>query len=134
MIRSAWTRKQRAAPLATPPFVPALLTGAAIGLISGVTGTGGGIFLAPVILVMNWVELRKTVAVTAVYNLLNSGAALAGAFSTLGSLPASLPLWLLVVGIGAILGSGVGSLHLPDRALRLILAVILLGSGVRILI
>lgn len=133
MIRSAWRRKPAVAATAAPPFVPALLTGAAIGLISGITGTGGGIFLAPIILTMNWVDLRKTVAATAVYNLLNSSAALLGAYATLRGLPSSLPIYLVIVGLGAILGSGVGSLYLPDRVLRLILALILLGSGVRLL-
>ena len=33
-----------------PPFLPALAAGAGIGFVSGVTGTGGGVFLAPIIL------------------------------------------------------------------------------------
>lgn len=61
------------------PFLPALATGAIIGFVSGTTGTGGGIFLAPVILMMNWLSMRKMAAVTAAYNLLNSAAALMGA-------------------------------------------------------
>jgi len=134
MIRSAWRGKSAAEAATSPPFLPALMTGAVIGLFSGITGTGGGIFLAPVILTINWVDLRKTVAVTAVYNLLNSSAALLGAYATLGSLPSSLPVLLLAVGVGAFLGSGIGSLYLPDRILRLILALILLGSGIRLLI
>jgi len=67
------------------------LQGAAIGFVSGTTRTGGGILLAPVILAMNWVDLRRTAAVTAAYNLLNSTAALAGAYATLGQLKAPCP-------------------------------------------
>src|SRR5437870_10860758 len=36
------------------PVWIALLLGAAIGLLSGLTGVGGGIFLSPVLLLMNW--------------------------------------------------------------------------------
>ena len=48
MLRSAhsvWALDQ-AAP-ANPPFLASLLTGGVIGFVSGVTGVGGGIFLAP---------------------------------------------------------------------------------------
>ena len=121
-----------ASPPAQPPFIPALLTGAVIGFVSGTTGTGGGIFLAPVILSMNWVSLRRTAAVTAAYNLLNSAAALIGAYSILGSIPQALPVWLVAVGIGGAIGAFVGSRYLPDSVLRYILAIILFVSGVKL--
>lgn len=117
-----------------PPFIPALLTGAVIGFVSGTTGTGGGVFLAPAILVMNWVSVRRTAAVTAAYNLLNSAAALIGAYSILGALPHALPLWLAAVGIGGAAGSFIGSRYLPESALRYILAVILLVSGIKLVL
>ncbi|HEU0221671.1 MAG TPA: sulfite exporter TauE/SafE family protein [Paracoccaceae bacterium] len=135
MFRSA--RKRSAAhssPPLHPPLVPALLTGAVIGFVSGTTGTGGGIFLAPVILSMNWVSVRRTAAVTAAYNLLNSAAALFGAYSILGSIPQALPLWLVAVGAGGAIGALIGSRHLPDGALRFILAVALLVAGVKLVL
>lgn len=46
-----------------PPFLPALLAGAGIGFISGVTGVGGGIFLAPLVLSLGWVEVRQAAAI-----------------------------------------------------------------------
>lgn len=121
-------------PPAQPPFIPALLTGAVIGFVSGTTGTGGGIFLAPIILSMNWVSLRRTAAVTAAYNLLNSAAALIGAYSILGSIPQALPVWLVAVGGGGAIGAFVGSRYLPDSALRYLLAIILLVSGVKLVL
>ncbi|MDZ4054217.1 MAG: sulfite exporter TauE/SafE family protein [Phenylobacterium sp.] len=135
MFRSAW--RKGAAPALShgqPPFIPALITGAAIGFVSGTTGTGGGIFLAPIILAMNWVSLRRTAAVTAAYNLLNSAAALIGAYSILGSIPQALPVWLLAVGIGGAIGAFVGSRYLPDSALRYILVIILLVSGAKLVL
>ena len=116
-----------------PPFIAALATGAVIGFISGTTGTGGGVFLAPVILAMNWGTARQTAATTAVYNLMNSAAALLGAWAWWDQIPAALPGWLIAVGAGGSLGAFVGSRYLPDMWLRIILVVILLASGLRLL-
>ena len=132
ILRSA-RRVRRAAP-AVPPVWPALVTGAVIGFVSGTTGTGGGVFLAPVILGMNWVEPRRAAAVTAAYNLLNSGAALAGAWASLGNLPPALPLWGLAAGVGGVIGAVLGSRYLPATALRRLLALVLLLSGARLLL
>ena len=135
MIRSA--RRKSGTPTlypAQPPFVPALLTGAIIGFVSGTTGTGGGIFLAPVILSMKWVTLRRTAAVTAAYNLLNSAAALIGAYGILDAVPQALPVWLGAVGVGGTIGAFVGSRYLPDSALRYILAIILFVSGTKLIL
>jgi uncharacterized protein len=70
--------------------------------------------------------------VPAVYNLLNSAAALMGAYSILDALPPALPLWLAAVGIGGTVGAFIGSRYLPDNALRVILAIILLVAGVKL--
>lgn len=135
ILRSASRAEgSRARPPETPPFLPALATGAAIGFVSGTTGTGGGIFLAPAILAMNWVDVRRTAAVTAAYNLLNSTAALAGAYATLGQLPSALPFWLVAVGIGGLIGASVGARYLPERAMRYVLACVLLGSGLKLIL
>ncbi|KQT95475.1 sulfite exporter TauE/SafE family protein [Rhizobium sp. Leaf453] len=134
MIRSALTKRIAVEAAEAPPFLPALLTGAVIGFVSGTTGTGGGIFLAPIILAMNWVSRRRTAAVTAAYNLLNSAAALAGAYASIKSIPSALPLWLVAVGLGGVAGSLVGSRYLSDRSLRFILAAVLLVSGTKLLL
>lgn len=134
MIRSAISKKVAVESTDNPPFLPALLTGAVIGFVSGTTGTGGGIFLAPIILAMNWVSLRRTAAVTAAYNLLNSAAALAGAYASIKTIPSALPIWLVAVGFGGIVGSLIGSRYLSDRMLRIILAAVLLVSGAKLLL
>lgn len=67
--RAAAEADQRAS--ATPPFLPALMVGGAIGYMSGITGVGGGIFLAPLVLALGWVATRQSAAVSAAFNLLN---------------------------------------------------------------
>ncbi len=136
LTRSTWTAGRRTVtPVALehPPFWPALATGAGIGFLSGMTGTGGGIFLAPLILLMGWVETRRTAAVSAAFNLLNSAAALLGAWATLPVLPPAMPVWLASAGVGGMIGAWLGSRHLPVAALRYLLSAILVASGVKML-
>ena len=135
MARTAWRGRPADPKTIRPaPFVPALLTGALIGFVSGTTGTGGGVFLAPVILAMGWGTPRQTAATTAVYNLMNSAAALLGAHAIWDRIPASLPLWLVAVAIGGTLGAVIGSRYLSDRWLRGILALLLLVSGLKLVL
>ena len=101
-----------------PPLVLSLLAGGAIGFVSGVTGVGGGIFLAPLVLSFGWISTRRSAAVSAAFNLLNSATALAGVWATIPALPPQLPLWLVAVGVGGLAGSwlGVYRLRLYDPA------------------
>ncbi|MEA5163093.1 sulfite exporter TauE/SafE family protein [Cereibacter johrii] len=118
---------------ARPPFAAALATGAVIGFVSGTTGTGGGVFLAPIILTMKWGSARQTAATTAVYNLINSSAALLGAHAAWGQAPSALPVWLVAVAAGGTIGAYIGSRYLSDRWLRGTLSVLLLMSGIKLI-
>lgn len=135
MARTALSdkRTEAEAPV-TPPFAPALATGAVIGFISGTTGTGGGVFLAPIILTMHWGTARQTAATTAVYNLINSFAALIGAYAAWDHIPSTLPVWLAAVAVGGSIGAYIGSRYLSDRWLRGILSILLLVSGVKLVL
>lgn len=135
MARSSFFGRGRTSPVpVAPPFWAALATGAAIGFVSGTTGTGGGVFLAPVILAMNWGTARQTAATTAVYNLMNSAAALLGAHATWGEIPAALPWWLAAVAAGGSVGAFLGSRHLSERWLRGTLGLLLLVAGLKLLL
>jgi uncharacterized membrane protein YfcA len=134
MARSALASKPLDhAARADPPFLGSLLVGGIIGLVSGVTGVGGGIFLAPCVLSLGWATTRQTAAISVVFNLMNSAAALAGTWATLPLLPARLPVWLVCVGLGGLLGSWMGALRLNPRTLRLLLAFLLLGAAARMI-
>ncbi|WP_085462385.1 hypothetical protein [Mesorhizobium australicum] len=71
---------------------------------------------------------------TAAYNLINSAAALAGAYAILDSMPSALPIWLIAVGAGGTIGAIAGSRYLPDTALRYILALVLFIAGAKLIL
>lgn len=118
---------------AAPPFAPSLLVGAAVGYVSGMTGVGGGIFLSPLVLAFGWIGTRQAAGVSAVFNLLNSAAALAAIWTVIPAMPEPLPWWILAVTIGGLLGSGLGIQFLSPKSLRLILAGLLLAAGIRMI-
>ncbi len=70
---------------------PALVAGAAIGLLAGLTGVGGGIFLSPLLLLANWAHVRQTAAVSVAFILVNSIAGLAGNWASVQYLPPQIP-------------------------------------------
>src|SRR5918993_1352480 len=131
LVRSARRSAAREvdAPQSDVPVVPALLIGAGIGLLSGLTGTGGGIFLSPVLLFLGWAQTRKTSGVSAAFILLHSVAALAGTTFAVSALPPAIPLWLLAATVGALLGTQLGTRLLPIPALRYTLSLVLVVAG-----
>jgi len=120
---------------ATPhvPGIPAVLIGAAIGLLSGLTGTGGGIFLSPVLLFTGWTETRTASGIACAFILGNSIAGLAGNLARLASVPPSLPLWAVAVVVGAVIGSEIGSRRGRTFLLRRALGVVLAIAGMKLI-
>jgi len=138
---SAWrlTITTRAAPDepldAKRPSIPlAIAGGAGIGLLAGLTGTGGGIFLSPLLLFTGWASLRTSFGICAVFILSNSIAGLAGNLSSVRDLPDPLWLWALAAGAGGVIGSQLGSRILPQIVLRRILALVLAAAGVKLML
>ncbi len=131
LFRSTFTQSSTA--IKPLPIGPALLSGAGIGLLSGLTGIGGGIFLTPLLLFMNWADARQAAGVSAAFILINSLAGLLGQLSSLASLPAAIPLWGMAAIIGGWIGSEYGSKHLGSLALRRLLAVVLVIGGLRLM-
>jgi len=117
-----------------PPLMLSTMAGAIVGFVAGITGIGGGILLAPLILARGWAGARKTVAISAAFNLLNTAAALAGLWVSASAFVAPPSLWLLAVICGGSLGSWLSVRGLPTWAVRYALAVLLLVAGVRMLV
>lgn len=72
MLVTSWRRASE--PSHGPPLWAALVAGAIIGLLSGLTGTGGGIFLSPLLLFCHWAETRETSGVSAAFTSTRSPA------------------------------------------------------------
>lgn len=117
----------------SPPLMAALALGLGIGLLAGLTGIGGGIFLSPLLLQMKWADLRQAAAVSAVFIVVNSSAGLLGQLSTLVALPPAMPWWALAAGLGGLLGAEYGRRHLASGKLQRALAAVLLIAGLRLI-
>jgi uncharacterized protein len=117
-----------------PPLAASVLAGAGIGFVAGVTGIGGGILLAPWLLVRKWADARHTAAMSAAFNLVNTAAALAGLWLTAPVFASPPSWWLLAVVCGGSLGSWLGVRALPTWAVRYALAALLTVAGVRMLL
>ncbi len=115
------------------PAVPvSMLTGGVIGFVSGITGVGGGIFLSPVLIMLNWAGLRRAAAVAAAFILLNSMSGLAGYVHKGGAFPENIALWAVAVVSGGFIGSSLGATRLNSPVLRLLLGVALMMAGMKL--
>lgn len=115
-----------------PPVIAGVLAGALVGFLSGLTGTGGGIFLSPILLFMGWCETRTASGVAAVFILANSVAGLLGNLSSVRSLPSDLPLFAVSVMLGAIIGTTFGITRSATFVLKA-LAVVLIIAGAKLI-
>ena len=116
------------------PWAIGLLIGAVIGLLSGLTGTGGAIFLTPLLLFAHWMPTREASGTSVAFVWINSLTGLAGLLHATGTLPQALPLWLAVVALGALLGTQLGLRWLPVKTLRYALVVVLLIAAGKLLL
>ncbi|MFZ1702136.1 MAG: sulfite exporter TauE/SafE family protein [Pyrinomonadaceae bacterium] len=118
-----------------PPIAACLLIGAVVGLLSGMVGVGGGIFLTPILLLMHWAETRVAAGVSVLFILVNSAAGLVGQYSrgALNGLPAEVWIWIAAAVAGGLVGSTLGSRKFDSMTLRRVLAVVLLFAGVKLI-
>lgn len=118
------------------PAIPlAMAIGAAMGLLSGLTGVGGGIFLSPLLLMLGWAGTKQTSAVAAPFILVNSVAGLAAGFvAGTAVLPPST--WALgaAVLMGGWLGAEYGSRRFANPVVRRFLAVVLGVAGAKMVL
>jgi uncharacterized membrane protein YfcA len=121
-------------PVRKVPLPSALASGSGIGLLSGLTGTGGGVFLSPLLLFMGWAETRESAGVSAAFILVNSLAGLAGLFAGYSTLPKAVPLWAMAAVGGGFIGSGLGSRRLGSDTLRRLLAAVLVIAGMKLIL
>jgi uncharacterized membrane protein YfcA len=117
-----------------PPLPTAMTVGGGLGLLAGLTGTGGGIFLSPLLLLTNWATPQRTAAVSVVFVLVNSIAGLGGVISEGPNLPKALPIYIIIAVAGGLIGSGLGARKLPGDGIRLLLALVLIIASVKMFV
>ena len=133
-IRLFWQPERLAKqPVRAPSLMVTLPTGAALGLLAGLTGTGGGIFLSPLIILFGWEDARKTSGIAATFILFNSAAGLLGNLASVQRLPTELPILVLAVFGGALLGTWLGVSRLPRHRLLQGLAIVLVIAAMKLL-
>lgn len=138
LVYAAWASLKRArrppdAALRTPSSALLFACGAALGLLSGLTGVGGGIFLSPLLLFLRWAEVRVISGIAAAFILLNSIAGLLGVIRVAPELPAALPLWAVAAVAGGFLGAELGSRRLGSTGIQRALALVLAVAGVKMI-
>jgi len=113
---------------------PAIGCGAVIGLLSGLTGTGGGIFLSPIVLLAGWAGPKHTGGITAPFILANSTVALVAGTATWASLPAELPWLAGAVLTGAFTGTWLGLSRLSTRWLLAAMSLVLVIASAKLIL
>jgi uncharacterized membrane protein YfcA len=115
--------------------IPTLMTiGALLGLASGLTGVGGGVFLTPLLLTLRLANARQVAAVSVVFILVNSAAGLAGWLASGRSLAAIDARVLAAAALGGLVGSHLGAVRLPMPVIKLVMAVVLAVASVKLLV
>lgn len=117
---------------------PAINTilGGAIGFLSGMVGIGGGIFLSPVLNILNWDSAKRIAATASVFILVNSLAGIAGQLS---NMPADMNYTRIIILGGAVLtggllGSNLGAVKFSPLVIRRVTALLVLGAGINVLL
>ena len=116
-----------------PPTHIALIVGAIIGLLSGIIGVGGGIFLSPIILLFGWSDPKTTAGIAAVFIWVNSASGLIGSSisgQNVIEFDILIPFAVAVL-IGGYLGSKFGSEKFSQKTVRNTLVSVMLIAAIR---
>lgn len=118
-----------------PPYVTYLL-GAGIGLLSGLVGIGGGIFLAPVLNHMRWDKSINIAALASFFILVNSVSGIGGLLTN-GTFEVpwiEASALIMVVLIGGQLGIRMSLGKLTGNGIKIATAILVLLVGIRVLL
>jgi len=113
-----------------------LLLGGSIGLLSGISGIGGGIFLSPVLNLLKWTNPRTIASLASVFILVNSISGLIG-LNVAGTFKLNSELMLQLV-IAVVIGGGIGS-YLSNKKFNLkflgvLTSILVLYVGLRLIL
>jgi uncharacterized protein len=91
-------------------------------LLSGMLGIGGGIILSPILILLNWANMKQTAAISALFILVNSLSGFAGLLSKGFEPNSQIYVWLVVAFSCGLAGSYFGSRKFNIPTLRYTLA------------
>ncbi len=114
------------------PAVIGVFTGAAIGLLSGMIGIGGGIILSPLLLLFRWVSLKEAAAVSALFIFVNSVSGLAGLKTWIPLDQSQMIYWLAASLVGGFLGARWGAAIASNVKVKWILALVLVIASLKL--
>ena len=114
-------------------FVISIIIGSILGLISGVVGIGGGIFLSPILFLLKADKPKNIVTTASLFILVNSISGVFGQLtkeSIFSELIIYLPLFLSVL-IGGLLGNYINLKIFSNRVLALITSLLVIFVAMR---
>jgi len=116
------------------PVPAGFICGSIIGFFSGLTSIGGGIFLSPLLVFFKWSSVWSTSGITSAFILVNSISGLMGQLSQ--GVIINWRIWPFVAAVvaGGYAGSDVGSRIKNNRAIIMLLIVVLIISAIKIII
>jgi uncharacterized membrane protein YfcA len=132
-FRLAWKFASDNDEVHPPRLWMALTFGAVIGLLSGLVGVGGGIFLTPILLLMHWSETKTAAGISALFILVNSASGLLGNYQQVSALPQNVWFWIAAAIAGGIVGSMLGAKKFDSLTIRRVLAAVLVFAAVKLI-
>lgn len=110
--------------------------GGGIGLLSGLVGIGGGIFLSPIMYLFNWEDAKNIARISSFFILINSISSLSGLIITgsISSSPTIAAALLIPVIIGGYIGTNLSIRKLDNCLLKKITGFLVLIVGIRLLL
>lgn len=117
-----------------PSMAVSLLVGSVIGLLSGLIGVGGGIFLSPLLVLMRWADAKEASAVSAFFILVNSASGLLGYLYRHQAVPGISSSLLVAAIAGGIIGSYAGCYKLPRPVIVRTLSLVLFTAGSKMIL
>jgi uncharacterized membrane protein YfcA len=109
-----------------------VLAGAAIGVLSGMIGIGGGIILSPLLLLFRWANLKEAAAISALFIFVNSVSGLAGLITWIPLDQSQMLYWLVASLVGGFLGARWGAGIASNMKVKWILALVLVIASLKL--
>ena len=113
-----------------------IIIGSGIGLLSGISGIGGGIFLSPTLNLVGWKDARIVAALASIFIFCNSLAGLGGLIASNNfslNMTLTIPL-TLAVATGGALGSFTTNKKINTRTIKLFTAILIAYVGLRLVL